>query len=178
MSTDTFKALVHFLVHECRDNPGRLGSIRLNKALWFTDMLAYQDHGAPVTGERYVKRKMGPVPATILATLSALETEGKILIQEPGHRYQPRLFHSLVAPDVDLLSERDRESAKVILDVVCGYTASEVSEVTHDEVWDAAAEGEEIPLFATLASGRGVITDDVKAWAYESVQSMERESHA
>jgi hypothetical protein len=33
MSTEKFKALVHYIVEECSDNPGRLGATRLNKAL-------------------------------------------------------------------------------------------------------------------------------------------------
>ncbi len=165
MATEKFKALVHFIVHECRDRPGRLGAIRLNKTLWYSDVTAYKMNNVPLTGETYVKRKKGPVPAHILATLQELKTEGKILIQEPEFQFDVRKYISLMVPDVEPLSDDERELTKSILDSVCGHTANGISELTHDNIWDAASEGEEIPLFATLVSEVGEITDNVRAWA-------------
>ena len=178
MSTEKFKALVHCIVHECLDNPGKLGAVRLNKALWFTDLISYQESGAPVTDEKYVKRKMGPVPATILRTLQELQQEGKIMVRGRTAYYDPYKYISLEEPDVSFLSDDDRRLAKVAISFVCGHTAHEISDFTHDGVWDAAREGEEIPLFATLASGRGCITDEVKAWAESNVEEIEGEKAA
>jgi hypothetical protein len=174
MATEKFKALVHFMVHECREHPGRLGAIRLNKALWYTDVVAYKMNGVPVTGETYVKRKHGPVPSHILATLRALQEEGKILIREPEHQYDPRKFLALASPEPAHLSDDERELARSILDLVCGYSANEISELTHDIIWNAAAEGEEIPMYATLAASRGEITNEVRAWASGLVQEIEQ----
>lgn len=175
MATKKFKALVHFIVHECLDNPGRLGSVRLNKALWFTDMTSYQMTGASVTSEKYVKRKMGPVPATILRTIRELEQEGKIVVRGRKTYYDPYHYISLVDPDVRCLSQSDRSLAREAINFVCGHSANEISDTTHDEVWSAAKEGEEIPLYATLATGKGTITDDVKIWAESIVQELEGE---
>ena len=174
MATEKFKALVHFIVHECLDNPGRLGSVRLNKALWFTDMTSYQMTGASVTSEKYVRRKMGPVPATILRTIRELEQEGKIVVQGRKTYYDPYRYISLVDPD-SCLSQSDRSLAREAINFVCGHSANEISNTTHDEVWSAAKEGEEIPLYATLATGKGTITDDVKIWAESIVQELEDE---
>ena len=173
MASEKFKALVHFMVHECRDNPARLGSVRLNKALWFVDMLAYQANGVSITGERYVKRKNGPVPNAILPTVKELQSEGKIVVQEPEYPYDSRKYISLVPPGTDQLSDAERNVAKFMLDFVCKRTANEVSEMTHEEIWEAAVEGEEIPLFATLASGKGAITDEVRDWANAAVERIE-----
>lgn len=174
MSREKFKALVHFIVHECRDNPGRLGAVRLNKALWFIDMLTYQRDGVSVSGEKYIKREKGPVPATILATLRELSKEEKILIQEPGHKYDSRKFISLREPENKLLSPDECQIARQATGFVCDRTANEISDLTHEEVWDAAAEGEEIPLFATLATGKGPVTDKVRKWAEEVVEEIEK----
>lgn len=176
MATAKFKALVHFIVHECRDQPSRLGAIRLNKALWYTDVFAYKMNGVSVTGESYVKRKKGPVPAHILTTLRELKDEGKILIQEPEFLYDARKFVSLASPNVESLSDDERVLAKSILQTVCGYTANGISELTHDIIWDAAAEGEEIPLFATLASESGEVTDAVRTWANAVVTEVEQQA--
>lgn len=174
MSGAKFKELVHFMIHECRDNPMQLGSVRLNKALWFTDMLAYQKTGTSISGEHYVKRARGPVPRPILATLRELEKEGSILIEEPEFQYAPRQYFSRTPPEFTHLSEADRKVAKSILDAVCQYSANDISEATHEEVWEAAEEGEEIPLYATLASGKGEITGEVRAWADACIEEIER----
>ncbi len=173
MSTGKFKTLVHYIVHECRDDPGRLGSVRLNKALWFTDMIAYQADGVSVTGETYVKRRNGPVPKTILATLRELEKERKIHVREPEYRFDSRKFISLATPKSDSLSDGDRTLVKLVLDFVCQHKANEISERTHDEIWNAAEEGEIIPLYATLASGMGAITEKTIAWAESVIRERE-----
>lgn len=173
MATDKFKALVHFIVHECRDHPHRLGAVRLNKTLWYTDVMAFKLNGVPVTGETYVKRQKGPVPSHILATLRELKDDGKILIQEPEYQFDTRKYLSLVSPPTDILSDEERVLASTILDAVCGYTANGISELTHDVIWDAAAEGEEIPLKATLVSETGEVTSSVREWAESIIQDIE-----
>lgn len=176
---DKFKALAHFFMHECRDNPEQLGLVRLNKALWMTDVLAYQRDGASVTGERYVKKSRGPVPPKTWPTLRELEKERKIRIQEPEHDCPMRTFVSFDAPDMSPLSESDRQLAKDILDIFRRHPENAVSELTHDDVWEAAAMDEEIPMYATLAAERGEVTDEIMAWADEVVQSIaQQEAHA
>ena len=164
-----FKELVHFIVHECRGNPAQLGAVRLNKVLWLTDMYSYQLQGKPITGERYVKRRKGPVPATILATLKELEKEEKIIVDEPQYKYDSRKFVSIREPNIPNLLVREREFAKGILDFVLAHSADEISDQTHEEAWEAAAEGEEIPLYATLVTGRSEITDQIIEWASQYV---------
>lgn len=176
MATEKFKALVHFIVHECREHPHRLGAIRLNKTLWYTDVVSYKTNGIPVTGETYVKRKNGPVPAHILATIQELKSEGKLLVQEPEFLYDTRKFISLASPSSESLSDSERELTKSVLDMVCGFTANGISELTHDVIWDAASEGEEIPLYATLASEVGEVTDEVREWASSVIEDIERKA--
>jgi len=60
MKTEKFKELVHYIVHECRDDPARLGAIRLNKAVWWTDVAAFKECGKTVTDDKYVKRGILP----------------------------------------------------------------------------------------------------------------------
>ncbi len=176
MATEKFKALVHFIVHECQDNPSKLGAIRLNKALWYTDVTAYRSAGASVTNEAYVKRKMGPVPSHILATVSELKAEGLLHVTEPQSQYDSRKYISLVEPDTSSLSEDEMELAKAVLSAVLGVTANAISEMTHDIIWEAASEGEEIPLHATLASDRGTVTDEVKDWARAIVEEKAKQA--
>lgn len=173
MATEKFKALAHFIMHECRDDPARLGAIRLNKAMWKADVAAFKATGQPVTGDRYVKRGMGPVPKHILATIRELRDEGAIAVQEPEFQYDTRRFVALRAPEDHALTDDEKQLARAALASVCGMTANAASEETHDVVWDAAVEGEEIPIKATLAARAGEITPQVLAWAESSMASRQ-----
>lgn len=164
MQTKKFKELTHFVIHECSD-PSRLGSTKLNKVLWFADVWAYQLYGKSITRDKYVKRDRGPVPAHILATLEELQSEKKISVREPELSGEPRKYFSLVSPEDGTLSDDDKKLAQHALEQVCAHSGNAISEISHDIIWKAAKNGEEIPFEATLASIPGEITEDVVEWA-------------
>ncbi|MCY4300655.1 MAG: Panacea domain-containing protein [Aestuariivita sp.] len=174
MTNGKFKALVHYIIHQFVDDPSKLGALRLNKALWFIDVIQYQITGTPVTNEKYVKRKKGPVPKTILSTLEKLKSEKKIRIEEPKHQFDSRKLISEIEPKTNVFTEDELELVKWCIDFVCGKTTNEISELTHDRIWEAAIEGEEIPLYATLVSERGIITEKTKKWADSVVKRIEK----
>ena len=169
MAFAKFKTLVHHVIHECASNPDQLGAIRLNKVLWFADVTAYKMEGRSITGEKYVKRQFGPAPSRVLYALEELARDGAILIRDPEVEYAPRRFYALTAPPAGRLSNREKLITSAVLDDVLGRTASEISELSHDDVWHAAEIGEEIPMYATLASTPGEITEDVVEWANASL---------
>lgn len=164
-----FEALVHYIIKECSD-PRRLGAIRLNKVLWFADVIMYQIEGASIAGETYVKRQHGPVPRHILRTLESLEAAEAIMIVEPQYKFDTRQFISRTSPRSDLLSQQERDVVKVVLDDLLGRSAGAVSEISHDQVWATAMEGETIPLCATLVAEPLGIRSDVREWAEQVVQ--------
>ena len=176
VSTKKFKELVHFIVHSCQDSPKMLGSIRLNKALWFADVYAYKTTGDSITGESYVRRERGPVPKRILATLKQLEKEDKIQIVEPKDKFDAREYISLTVPKANHLSDSERDIAKSALDSVWGRTTKDVSDKSHDIAWEAAEDGEEIPFYTTLVSEKGEITDEVRNWAAKIISNIPAES--
>ena len=61
---EKYKHFVHHIIEES-SNPDMLGAIRLNKALWFSDIVSYLDCGESITGEIYVKNHYGPTPKNI-----------------------------------------------------------------------------------------------------------------
>lgn len=178
MPTEKFKALTHFIINECSDSPSKLGATRLNKALWHADVLAYRATGQSVTGDNYVKRQNGPVPAEILATVRELTDENKIVVREPEHQYDPRKFISTDNPDVSMLSETEMDLARHAIRKVCSKTTTEVSDETHDIIWEAAKLGEHIPMSAMLAGRSGEITENVADWALSAIQTKDSEAAA
>lgn len=174
MATAKFKAMVHQIVDSCED-PQRLGATRLNKICWYADTLAYRLNGESITGETYIKRKHGPVPQAILPTLKELEGEKKIHVKD--HHYLPtkkmRLFQSLVDADPAALTPDEHGILKYVMDVVCNHhTAASISELSHDAIWEAANDGEEIPMCTTLVAQPAQLTPQAKAWAEGMVQKL------
>ena len=103
-ATSKLKDLVHYIVHECRDRPGRLGAERLNEVLWCADVGSFKELGEPISGETYVKLRHGPAPRRIGEALDELRDEGKIAVQEPSGQYDTRKFVSMIEPDPGALS--------------------------------------------------------------------------
>ena len=167
MAANQFKALVHHVIHICSDNPVQLGATRLNKILWYSDAIAYQVRGKPITNATYIKKQYGPVPKYVLPTLNELRDDGKIVIKEGQYEFDPRKFISMIPPYDDAFSEEEKHIISIVVDFVLQRTASEISEASHDVIWKAAKEGEEMPLYATLASVPGVITEKDIRWANE-----------
>lgn len=170
MANEKLKEALHFVIESC-DDSSRLGAIRLNKILWFADCHSYRDHGTAITADGYVKRRFGPVPKRVLAATRELEEEKKIAIREVPYsaRKSFREFMSLSSPEVSALSEQDKQTLAAYTHIICNeFTAAKISDVSHDQIWEAADEGEEIPLYTIFASEAGAITDPVRDWANQA----------
>ena len=77
---DKLKLLVHYIISRCED-PNILGSIKLNKVLWVSDLWAYVKRGQPITGEHYIKQQFGPVASTV-GIMQELVAERKIIVRQ------------------------------------------------------------------------------------------------
>lgn len=179
MAPEKLKKLVHYTVARC-DEPARLGATKLNKTLWYSDSIAYRLNAVSITGETYVKRQHGPVPKRVLEALTELESEGKIAVREATHfGFPQRQFISMCEPDKAVFSEQELSIINDVVDAICQrHTASSISDMSHDQVWEAAQIGEEIPLWATLAAAPGEITDRAKEWARSVIERVEAEGRA
>lgn len=168
-----FKTAVHYICARSKD-PSRLGATKLNKILFASDVVSYLSTGKPITGHKYKKMQFGPVPCEILNTLSALQAEGKIAVgQSKYHGFEKKDYVSLCDPDLAALDKDEIDLINFMIDEICdNHTATSISELTHDIVWDSAAMGEEIPLYAFLAAKVGVPSDIDKSWADQIIQKM------
>lgn len=167
---DKLKALVHYVCWKC-ENPADLGGTKLNKVLWYSDMLAYLNWNRPITGETYVKRQFGPVSRHILPVLEELEREGQIVRGQasyyghPKHEYIP-----VKAPDLSLFNAEEISLIDTCIDFVCRkHTAASISRLTHDTIWKLAEIGEEIPYYTVWASELGEIIPDDITWAQQQL---------
>ena len=177
-ATKKFVDLIHYICSTC-DEPAALGATKLNKIAWFADTLSYRLTGSSISGEQYVKRQFGPVPKNVLSALETLEGDGKIVQREPKAAFQPRDFISLQPVDSAVFSDQERTLLDTVIHEVChNHTAASISGLSHDQIWNAALMGEEIPLYAVLAAFPGEITNEDLVWADTIVASVSKATFA
>lgn len=159
-------ALVHYICHKCQD-PTLLGSTKLNKVLWYSDVIALQMRGEAITGETYVKQQYGPVPLHILDTLKRLQKHGDIVVRSTEyHGYPKRDLIAMTKPDFSMFKPEEISIVDDVLREICyNHTALSISLATHDDIWKLADIGEEIPLETIFASKLAEITEDDVKWA-------------
>jgi hypothetical protein len=163
---DRFKSLVHYVCSLSSADPTKLGAVQLNKALWLSDLKSYYQLGHPITKARYVKRQYGPVPSAIVPVLRELQQEGVLTVRDANHfgkRKKEFIVHK--GASSDFLSPEEKTIVNdVVAFVTEEHTGSSISEKSHDHIWKAAEDGEELPLFTVFARP-GKITDEDREWA-------------
>lgn len=164
---EKFKGLVHYICDKAAD-PAVLGSVKLNKVLWYSDSIHYMIHGESITGETYVKRQHGPVPRHIVRTINELVSENKIARGRVDYfGFVKTEFVAISADaDVSIFSPEQIKLVDAAFEHVCmNHTARSISEETHGVIWKIAEMGEEIPLSTVFASDVGEIDETDLDWA-------------
>ncbi len=165
-SFDRLQAVMHYACEAAKD-PSVLGRVKLNKVPWFADCISYMATGKTITGERYIKRQFGPVPAKFVPALAQLERDGKI---QRGRADYFNLvkdeFVSLRRPDVSMFEPEEMNFIRLAFEHVCmKNTATSISEETHTAIWRLAEIGDEIPVATVFAAELDEITEADVAWA-------------
>ena len=118
---DKFKSLVHYVCWSCKDDPSRLGAVKLNKILWLSDFLH-------ITGQVTPSRELGtsapirPVPSSIVPILHELEAERKLIARDAP-------YHGLVKTEYIVLSDPSinsfKDEEKWIVDRMIAFVCDE-----------------------------------------------------
>lgn len=168
-----FKAVVLYVCSHCE--PAALGAVKLNKALYYADMLHYLDAGSPLTGATYRKRALGPTCDQILPALRELEAAGEIQITETFYfGYRKKEYQALVEPDVERLSGRARALLDEVIDFVCrNNTAKTISDFSHSTPWEIVEFGEVLPYHNALLLIPNQVSRESFDWALEQASDIE-----
>jgi hypothetical protein len=170
---EKFRDLVHYICHIAdRDE---LGAVKLNKILWYCDIVSYISRGEPITGAVYVKRQLGPVPRDVLSAIEDLVRQGKLIVRDvPCFENSKKEYISLCEPEITRFDASEINLAATIAHHICHHhTAASISNATHDIVWELAEIGEEIPYYAVYGGRFGEITEETIRWAEESIANNE-----
>lgn len=167
--SEKLKAMIHYIADASPQ--GMLGKVKLNKILWFADREMFLRTGETISGETYLRFPQGPVSKNLLVAQAQLEDEKKILIRKVRHYgYEQFEYISLSDPDITLFSVREIDVIGRQIAWIGPLPATEVSEISHDRTWEIFADGEEIPMFAVLASKTRDFTPEDMDWALEGVE--------
>jgi Antitoxin SocA-like, Panacea domain len=165
MSEDRLGALTHYVIWKC--DPASLGKTKLNKILWFADVLQYRRTGRTITGATtYTKLQHGPVPKGMLGALAALKRDGKVSESTENYYGRPKaMFLSLVRPDLSEFDAEEIATVDMVADVVChDHTAASISRLTHDALWDESDLGADMSIGAASVVPGEATAEDI-AWA-------------
>ena len=164
----SFKDVVEYIIYFCDKNKLNLGAIKLNKILWFFDVNNYKKTGESLTKERYVKQQFGPVPQHILECIKELEKDNAIRVEQENNDGYKKTNFFYKKDTFDKNIEKQEDLNALIKDICNNFSASQISEKTHDNIWRLAKISEEIPLYATLANDMLEIDDDDVEWVVNS----------
>lgn len=169
---DRLRALAHYVIW--RSNPADLGSTKLNKVLWYSDVEAYRTLGFSVTGATsYEKRQFGPVPHNIYDALGSLQTSGKISASTENHFGMPKkMFMAIERPDLSNFTADQIAIVDMVAESICkNHTAASISQASHDALWEEVPIGGSIPIGAAAVIVCESTADDI-AWAAQAFSQM------
>ena len=155
---EKFKELILYIAQECQSHPV-FGATKLNKLLFFADIIAYENLGESITGAEYVALEFGPAPRRMLSIREEMLLDGDIVIEQSGA--QSRTV-SLRPPDLERFSPEERGIVDRLIGLLQFQDADWVTELSHRFLGWKAAWAE------TLATGK---------WAtipYESVRVSDK----
>ncbi len=148
----------------------QLGAVKLNKIIYYADMIAYMQLGKSITGETYLKRQFGPVPKHILGSIERLEARGALRVQESSiFGLQKRDYIPLAEPDISSFSAKELALIDDVANFIAeNHTAMSISDVSHTAIWELAEIGEDLPYYTFLVGSLGEIDENDVKWAYQT----------
>lgn len=141
---EKMRAVVLRACHSCQ--PHELGAVKLNKVLYYFDMLFYASYRTSVTGATYRKRPNGPTSDQLLFLLRDMQRNGDIEIREVNyHGYLKKEYIARVDAPAGILNDNETELLDDVIEFVCRQnTARSISEFSHSLPWEMAEMGGEI----------------------------------
>lgn len=148
---EKFKAMIHYILSRCqfKDNLDRMV---LFKLLYFSDFNNYEIYEKSISGETYIRKRMGSIPSHFTSAIDELIDKGKI--NETSKlviNYRKYKYSCLKEPDLSLLSIEELQVIDDTINRISHFLSKEISEYLHGDIsWRLASEGEPLnyePVF-------------------------------
>ncbi len=138
-----FRELILFIAEKSADD-GFFADTHLNKVLYWSDALAVQYLGQPITGARYQKLKGGPGARALVPARQALVEAGDAEIKKVGKKTVTRATRKA---DPEMFTDEERKLVERVIARIGGRPAADVSDEAHKLIpgWKMVELGEDIP---------------------------------
>ena len=123
--------LVMYIAAQSAADP-RFGKTKLQKALFFSDFLAYQYTKQAITGATYEKLPYGPCAKELSQVLDELEAQGaiQVVLQSAG-RYRQERVEAQRAADTSVFTPAELQMVDKVLSALRNKNAQQVSGLSH-----------------------------------------------
>ncbi|MEN9314246.1 MAG: hypothetical protein RIS35_639 [Pseudomonadota bacterium] len=163
------KDMVHYVVRHTA--PEKLGATKLNKVLWFADVMHYRLHGRSISGSSaYQKNHFGPTPDGINEVIAELKRDSSIAerrsMTPAGAR---REYVWLADADASAFTADEVDTIQQVIEWATPMTAKEISDLSHDALWEETELGCAISIAAASVSPSEPDEEDL-AWARQSFE--------
>lgn len=137
----------------------KLGITKLNKLLYKSDFEHFRRHARPIIGDEYIKMKKGPVPEKSYSIFNSNFREEEDDSLKEFFDVQKRFIFDYAEktikpkrePDMDYFSKSEKEIMQSVSEEYRDYSATDMSELTHDESpWQNADRLENIDYLSVF----------------------------
>lgn len=157
-----FKELMLYVASQTEDDL-EFGAVKLNKVLFYSDFLHFAQKGTPITGALYQRLQHGPAPRKLLPVRLEMMRAGDAYLDKSYYMGRVPVAR-LVAkrpPNLSLFTPDELKFVDNIIKMVSDGTASDISNLSHDEMgWKLARHKEPIPYEAVWLSFDPPTADD------------------
>jgi hypothetical protein len=132
-----------------------IGSTRLNKLLFFSDMRTYAELGKPITGARYQRLEFGPAARAMLPVRKELVDERHDAeFADRGPDDLADVLVPLRPANLDLFSVDELRIVNEVFEELRSFNAREVSDYAHlkSAGWNVMEDAEDIPYESAFVS--------------------------
>lgn len=138
-----YKSVILYFANIIRN--GTLGKVKLMKLMYFLDFDFFEKYGKSVTGDRYVRMPLGPVPENAEKIINEMREEGLVKITKQG---MPENMDDkqLISPQKEASIEFfSKEEIQMLDEVSCKwekFSGNDMKNASHGEApWIATKPG-------------------------------------
>ncbi len=144
---------INSLLYSLQQLGGKTDMHKLCKILYFADQRHLSHYGRSITGDTYIAMQFGPIPSCVDDILKALRGDSffsssdEIELLKKSLVFENRyILRSLVAPDMDELSETDVECLSYAVNICKNKSFAELTQFSHGLAWSNTKRDREISV--------------------------------
>jgi hypothetical protein len=140
------------------------GAAKLNKILWMSDFSAFTSTGLPITGVKYRKLPLGPVPAIITEIKNELirANHARVILEDVGTVHPQERLLPLRSIDYTDFRPIDIVISNRVVNQTRDLRAQEVIAQSHGIAWNTTADYEFIPYEAAFLSDEPYTMEEIE----------------